>query len=611
MRLLFIYFYKSFQDRFYGDNLVVDILKKNSYQGQKNISNFQVTEIGCKSEEVQQIKHEDWQLYFEMDSALKDKYVKHLAEIRLEETFVTNLNKLIFQDSARIILIILDFIEGTDKFNDFSKFLKDEIVNYSKDDKKELVKRLLAKNSNTQLHVLFQGNEYFDRESVKDIALKCLRKAEFRVIQNSIKKSYRKELYKYLTDFTKLVLVENLHEKFTKWVSSTSVYRSLENKLKDRMKFSTFLTLLFINKNEYDFEGDSFEFSNEESIENLIDTINGKLDIIIDDNCLRFFEIIDDEKTTSSRILHNQLEMPLTLFREEYQTTIKPILNSKLQPFCYDLDPPLSSGQKSILFIFARMEAVIKKVEKENMLILLDEADLTLHPEWQRQFIDDLTIFLKEFKEKNFYVLYATHSPMILSDITDDRIVFLKKEGDYSIDKSIQDKKLTFGANIYDLYHDSFFMDKYMGEFAFNKINDVINIVNLYKISKEIEQEVNSNKKTLRAYRNHYDVVKIFHSYRNRYGKNIEKDCKKVQETIEDDIDALEKTARKIGESLLRNRILKDIGEIGIEDDKKIIQLLKVLSVEERNEQLSKYSKQKQIELLKKLLDGGVGDDKS
>ena len=122
------------------------------------------------------------------------------------------------------------------------------------------------------------------------------------------------------------------------------------------------------------------------------------------------------------------------------------MIKNSVELFTYKLDPPLSSGQKAILFIFARIDNAIKQIKSKNITILLDEADLKLHLEWQRQFINDLVEFLKSYSDKNFYVLYATHSPMILSDITDDRIVFLKKEGDYSIDKSSNETKSTFGA---------------------------------------------------------------------------------------------------------------------------------------------------------------------
>jgi len=59
------------------------------------------------------------------------------------------------------------------------------------------------------------------------------------------------------------------------------------------------------------------------------------------------------------------------------------LIKHSLQPFNYKLDPPLSSGQRAMLFIFARIDNAIKNnIANKNIIILLDEADLKLHLEW-------------------------------------------------------------------------------------------------------------------------------------------------------------------------------------------------------------------------------------
>ncbi|MDX9743132.1 MAG: hypothetical protein RBT59_04885, partial [Arcobacteraceae bacterium] len=119
-----------------------------------------------------------------------------------------------------------------------------------------------------------------------------------------------------------------------------------------------------------------------------------------------------------------------------------------INAFQYNIHPVLSSGQKAILFIFSRIDDAIKRISQENknhnILILLDEADLTLHLEWQRRFVIDLIEFVNSYSDNKFYILYATHSPMILSDITSDRVVFLENDGQYSTDASEKDNKSTF-----------------------------------------------------------------------------------------------------------------------------------------------------------------------
>ncbi len=298
----------------------------------------------------------------------------------------------------------------------------------------------------------------------------------------------------------------------------------------------------------------------------------------------------------------------IKISEDNYQLYIE-LLEEKKDFFSFELSPPLSSGQKAILFIFARIDNAIEEIKNNNITILLDEADLKLHLEWQRQFINDLVEFLKKYEDKKFYILYATHSPMILSDITDDRIVFLKKEGDYSIDKSIKEKKSTFGANIYDLYHDSFFMDKYMGEFAFNKINDVINMINLYKVVFELD----NNKEKLDDYERIYDFDKLFKSYDSYYSEakiNIQTVYEKREEIKSNIIykkEQLKSIAKFIGEPLLRNKIEDDLNAMSSEFDiDSIVEKLQDLSQEEIKDELSQYSESIQVKIVKKLFVSGT-----
>lgn len=243
-------------------------------------------------------------------------------------------------------------------------------------------------------------------------------------------------------------------------------------------------------------------------------------------------------------------------------------IKDTIHPFSFTFNPPISSGQKAKEIINARINDSIKKINEENpnenILILLDEADLKLHLEWQRKFIFDLIEFLNSYPNNKFYVLYATHSPMILSDITNDRVVFLKKKDEkYSEDK--QDfSKSTFGANIYDIYSDSFFVDDFMGKFAQNKINDVIKIIDEYKEKKEKNpDEFMPNEKAL-------DNLKI---------------------------------VKNIGEPLLRNKLEDEIKSLVKDDIMEIVNNLKDMKNEEIEKELEKYSQFTQTKVLMKLLE--------
>lgn len=140
----------------------------------------------------------------------------------------------------------------------------------------------------------------------------------------------------------------------------------------------------------------------------------------------------------------------------------------------------LSSGEYSLMSIFGRLNEL--SIEKsKDILLLIDEAELALHPEWQKLFIDQLTDFVNErFRNYKVQVLLTSHSPFILSDLPPHCVILLKKQKKGESYKSVivdslESRQETFGANIHELFTDSFFLkDALMGEFAKKKINDLI-----------------------------------------------------------------------------------------------------------------------------------------
>jgi predicted ATP-binding protein involved in virulence len=65
---------------------------------------------------------------------------------------------------------------------------------------------------------------------------------------------------------------------------------------------------------------------------------------------------------------------------------------------------------------------------EEPAIVLVDEIDLHLHPEWQRKIIAHLT---KYFPNTQFIV--TAHSPLIVQSSDNINVVILRKEGDHTI----------------------------------------------------------------------------------------------------------------------------------------------------------------------------------
>lgn len=150
----------------------------------------------------------------------------------------------------------------------------------------------------------------------------------------------------------------------------------------------------------------------------------------------------------------------------------------------------MSSGEQhfihslqSILYHILNVNSVFKntkstRIKYAQINIILDEIELYYHPEFQRIFISELLKKLEgqdlnNIKSINF--LFSTHSPFILSDIPDSNILFLEKGGNQSPSKK---RIKTFGGNIHELLAHSFFLEHgLIGEFAKQRLNDIINFL--------------------------------------------------------------------------------------------------------------------------------------
>jgi predicted ATPase len=155
----------------------------------------------------------------------------------------------------------------------------------------------------------------------------------------------------------------------------------------------------------------------------------------------------------------------------------------------------LSTGEKTLFVDFCLISKEIYDItifnnENKNIIILLEEPDLALHPQWQKEYINILIEFFKLYKNIKFHIVLTTHSPFLLSDIPQQNIIFLDtdKNGNCKVVDGLNEKKETFGANIHTLLSDSFFIeDGLMGEFAKSKINEIINF------HKIVEQKRHKN----------------------------------------------------------------------------------------------------------------------
>jgi len=118
----------------------------------------------------------------------------------------------------------------------------------------------------------------------------------------------------------------------------------------------------------------------------------------------------------------------------------------------------------------------------KDYIIFFDEAETTMHPDWQRRIVSWTIWFFEAFVPwVHPHIIFATHSPILLSDVPVGNVVLMKKVNSNSETIEINgDRRNTFASNVFDLYRDSFFMEHgTMGAFAESKVNELLQKFNL------------------------------------------------------------------------------------------------------------------------------------
>ena len=142
----------------------------------------------------------------------------------------------------------------------------------------------------------------------------------------------------------------------------------------------------------------------------------------------------------------------------------------------------MSSGQKQWLNCMSYICYHAKNIESvknddtripyHHINLIFDEAELYYHPEFQKSFVRRLlegiaNCHLDKNVIKSINILIATHSPFILSDVLTQNSLYLKKGRVANVEQQ------TFGANYYDLLHNSFFLEnRAIGDIAAQRIGE-------------------------------------------------------------------------------------------------------------------------------------------
>ena len=200
-------------------------------------------------------------------------------------------------------------------------------------------------------------------------------------------------------------------------------------------------------------------------------------------NVLKIYEI----KGTDSRI-----KKFLEKYDEivNYPWTNKRLYLSEFEKILNITEEGMSDGERVRVNIFSTIHRFLGEngelKNKKYVTLLFDEVEMFLHPEWSRTFLNDLLLELKDYTNKQFKIIFASHSPFLLSDICSEGVIYLEKKAGETVVKEEEIKN--FGANIIDLFKNTMFLKSTFGEFATEKIKWVVD-----KIDKESYTNIKNN----------------------------------------------------------------------------------------------------------------------
>ena len=329
--------------------------------------------------------------------------------------------------------------------------LKD-IINFSN---KELLLKLTEAGEGLRefRNKYFHGSQYYEniKEFINSI-IESQRNTEFNRIVKVL-------VIKFLSVFMDhFILSENVEDN--KSCEIQQLFQEINLKtLKPRNKFYTLLE-------------DSFGYSkSHEDVKKLED----------------FFEMLNrfikleknsfDLSANSRRLLNNILKM---IMISHYDNFIAHEVFSIIE-FKWN---GLSSGELALLNLFARLNT-FRNGLNGDVVVLIDEIDLGMHPEWQRRWVKDVLPVIGSImktEENSVHVLFTTHSPIILSDLLEKDIIYLS-------DQSNSLKFKTFGQNIYNLFQDSFYLKDSKGSFSMDVIRSLLSLFDNSSINGTLKIE--------------------------------------------------------------------------------------------------------------------------
>ena len=471
-----------------------------------------------------------------------DEYIKE--DLRYIEPSSDVHNQLCFKNTLRIIeFVSSDIFRRKEILSIFN------IPNYEYASLKFNLKKINEKTveGSNEKKIQFHNTPFQFRGIIDDIYKKLdyeIFTESYNLRNNNVDKiAIKKYVSKRALILSMLSVIIDMLEE-----DNTFDYGIIENGDFFNLENSNIVTnFLFFIKNAYVDNGKKHKIFQDSLFEDFLDELFNIIDSTVDENDITDNTTIRVKVENIKNVIENHRKIAKNFMSypnmNHYHKNINQYEFITIDP----LERSLSSGEFAILNFFSKLYFFLKNkpttlFNKKNFILLLDEADLGLHPMWKKRFINTILKSIPYFFEgltpkPNLQIILTTHDPLTLSDIPKHNVIFLEKaeKGKCRISSEVQK---TFGANITDLLADSFFIqDGLIGDFAKSKIKEVIDWINDIKSKRKVllEEELEYCKNVIELIDERVIKLKLSEmitellSDNTFYNEMIDKEIEKLQ----------------------------------------------------------------------------------
>lgn len=349
------------------------------------------------------------------------KYIYNLNDLDIDDikvkfTFIEWLKKLLSHDEEWLWdewywinknYDLLDFFDEQEKkwFENITFDLLDEIKEVFNNEKYRFEVKNISEHLLIAIYVFVTISDKIEIKKNIDITqpMNIHFFYEFKKMYEKLSKKYKRIYNKYVeTEFKK---------EFLKWIKDNSIsiendgnnilYKHLFSYIKKEIKYSEFKKEIKKEKLFIDF------FKDKHDEASLVSSFH----YFFTDSFKNFRYVQDVLEYDFYFLLNEVSRIRQTNWGYEAFTYDIGYLDKKINKIKYFWNS--SSWELVLLYTYLHLTDFTKN-KKIKKVLIIDEPEISLHPQWQKDYISNLDRLFKELKLQNVFTIIITHSPLIL-----------------------------------------------------------------------------------------------------------------------------------------------------------------------------------------------------